>query len=162
MTFKLLFVKMPAVCGAVLLSWGAGSQAAPAPPTNRPPAEVTIPKSIFVTNDVAGKDPFFPNSTRTRLRAGSESGQGEKKPGPVDSSALRLRGITTDSSGQRIALINTRTFAKGEVQELNVEGTKIRLRCVEIREKSVVVAIEGQSEQHELVLPEKLLPTSKE
>jgi len=80
----------------------------------------------------------------------------------VGPGALRLLGITTDSEGKRIALINNLTFAKGEVLEVRAEGGRLKLRCIEIREKSVVVAVEGQSEQHELVLPEKILPTRRE
>jgi hypothetical protein len=137
------------------------ARAAQTQPTNRPPAEVAIAKSIFVTNDVAGKDPFFPNSKR-RITADPNAGQGEKTPKPVGPGALRLLGITTDLAGKRIALINNLTFAKGEENEVRAEGGKLKVRCVEIREKSVVVEIVGQSGQHELVLPEKILPPSRE
>ena len=154
--------KPAAVCCAALLCTAWMARAAQTQPTNRPPAEVVIPKSIFVTNDVAGKDPFFPNSERRKLTVDPNGGQGEKTPKPVGAGALRLLGITTDSAGKRIALINNLTFAKGEELEVRAEGGKLKLRCIEIREKSVVVAIVGQSEQHELVLPEKILPTSRE
>jgi hypothetical protein len=147
---------------AILICLGGVIRAASVPLTNLPPSAIVIPQSVFVTNAATGKDPFFPNSARLKQRAPSDSGQGEKKPGSVSPGALRLLGITKDSAGRRIALINNLTFAEGEVLEVRAEGAKLRLRCVEIREKSVVVAVDGQSEQQELVLPEKVLPTSRE
>jgi len=150
-------------CLAAVLCAAGLAQAAQPQPANRPPAEVVIPKSIFVTNDATGKDPFFPNSVRRKLAVEPDPDSSGKTPKPpVGPGALRLLGITTDSEGKRIALINNLTFAKGEVLEVRAEGGKLKLRCIEIREKSVVVAVEGQSEQHELVLPEKILPTRRE
>ncbi len=135
------------------------ARAAQPPSTDRLPAEVVIPKSLFVTNDVAGRDPFFPNSDRIKQRVQPDTAQGTKPTKPVGCEALHLLGITTDAGGKRIALINNTTFAKGEVHEVRTESGRPKVRCVEIREKSVVVAIEGQPEECELVLPEKLLPT---
>ena len=152
--------KQAALCWAALLCTAWMARAAQTQPTNRPPAEVVMPKSIFVTNEVAGKDPFFPNSERRKVTVDPTGGQ--KTPKPVGAGALFLRGITTDSSGKRIALINNLTFAKDEVLDVRVGDGKLKLRCVEIREKSVVVEIVGESEQRELKLPEKILPPSRE
>jgi len=150
-------------CMTALLCAAGLAQAAQPQPASRLPAEVVIPKSIFVTNDATGKDPFFPNSVRRKLAVEPEpDSSGNTPKPPVGPGALRLLGITTDSEGKRIALINNLTFAKGEVLEVRAEGGRLKLRCIEIREKSVVVAVEGQSEQHELVLPEKILPTRRE
>lgn len=147
---------------AVLCAAGL-AQAAQTQPTNRPPAEVVIPKSIFVTNDATGRDPFFPNSDRIRQKVTPDPDLSGKTPKPpVTAGALRLLGITTDPAGKRIALINNMTFAQGEEHDVRAEGGKLKLKCVEIREKSVVVAIVGQNEQHELVLPERILPTRRE
>jgi hypothetical protein len=163
MTFKPRIVtKQTALCLAALLGTACMAQAAQTQRTNRPPAEVVIPKSIFVTNDVAGKDPFFPNSTRPRLTDDSKKpGVGDPSP-PLGADALRLLGITTDSTGKRIALINNLTFAQGEEHDVRVGVGRLKVRCIEIREKSVVVAVEGQSGQRELMLPEKILPTRRE
>ncbi len=135
------------------------ARAAQPPPTNRVPAEVVIPKSVFVTNDVSGRDPFFPNSERVKQTIQPDPTQGAKPPKPVGVGSLRLLGITTDADGKRIALINNTTFAKGEVHEVRTDSGRAKVRCVEMRETSVVVAFEGQSEEYELVLPEKLLPS---
>jgi len=142
------------------VAWGLGLAfaavlLAQAASTNRPPAEIPIARSIFVTNDAAGVDPFFPNSSRTRNRQSSDDGK--KAPRPMGVSALQLKGIMGPPD-KRIALINNLTFAKGETQEVRVLDGKLKITCEEIRAKSVLITIEGQTETHELVLPEKGLP----
>src|SRR5438093_8024763 len=114
--------------------------------TNRAPAEVVIPQSVFTAEGAIGKDPFFPNSTRRVKRV--DSG---KQPAIRDfSSLLKLTGI---AGGVRpIATINNLTFAAGEDQEVKVEGGKLRIRVLEIREKSVVIGIEKQPQPMELTL----------
>ena len=159
MSSKLQIMISPALrWGAILLCLGATLRAAPTPPTNSPPTLAVVPLSVFVTNDlVAGKDPFFPNSVRRKTSPGPDPA-----PAPLGPGALHLRGITTDSAGDRIALINNLTFAKGETLEVRAGDTRLKVTCVEILDKSVRVKIEGEDEQHELVLPEKTLPTNSE
>jgi len=116
--------------------------------TNRAPTQVVLPQSVFATDGdgVTGKDPFYPNSVRRIKR--DDSG----KPSPIRdfSSLLKLTGI---AGGVRpIATINNLTFAVGEEQEVKVEGGKVRIRVLEIREKSVLIAIEKQSQPIELKL----------
>jgi hypothetical protein len=122
--------------------------------TNRPPAEVPIARSIFVTNDASGVDPFFPNSTRRKTQSGATD---PKKPSLAGVSALQLKGIMGPPD-KRIALINNLTFAKGEEQDVRVPTGTLKIKCVDIRLKSVVVTLEGQTEEHELILPERVLP----
>jgi hypothetical protein len=121
--------------------------------TNRPPAEVPIARSIFVTNDASGVDPFFPNSTRRKTQS---SFVDPKKVLP-GVGALQLKGIMGPPD-KRIALINNLTFAKGEEQDVRVPTGTLKIKCVDIRLKSVVVTLEGQAQEHELNLPEKVLP----
>src|ERR1041385_7475385 len=135
----------------LLLGSGSGRSAEPKTKTNtntntnRPP-EVSIPKSIFAVEGETGRDPFFPNSTRRKKR------DDLTKPPPVRdySTLLKLTGI---AGGVRpIATINALTFAAGEEQEVKVEGGKAKIRVLEIREKSVVVTVEGQAKPIELKL----------
>jgi len=115
--------------------------------TNRAPAQVTIPQSVFATEGATGKDPFFPNSNRRIKR--DDSG---KRTATRDFSVLlKLTGI---AGGVRpIATINNLTFAVGEEQEVKVEGGgKVRIRVLEIREKSVVITVEKQPQPIELKL----------
>jgi hypothetical protein len=118
-------------------------------------ASNAVPKSVFVPS---GKDPFFPNSTRPT--AGSQKPDVSPTPAPVDASMLRLRGITGPAD-HRIALINNRTFAPGEQGEVSAREGKLLIRCVEIRERSVLVTVEGQPEVHELKLPDLSRPKAE-
>ena len=106
--------------------------------TNRAPAQVTIPQSVFATEGATGKDPFFPNSIRRIKRDDS----GKQMPTRDFSALLKLTGI---AGGVRpIATINNLTFAVGEEQEVKVEGGKVKIRVLEIGEKSVVINLEKQ------------------
>jgi hypothetical protein len=68
-----------------------------------------------------------------------------------------LRGIT-GVGDQRFALINNLTFAKGEEGDVKVKNGKIKIRVLEVKERSVVIQIDGRTDQKELILPETLLP----
>ena len=88
--------------GLALAGWLGLVTLAEGAETNRPPAEVVIPKSVFVSEGDIGKDPFFPNSTRTKRRAPEDP---VKKPVQQDlSQLLVLKGITGPPE-KRIALI---------------------------------------------------------
>ena len=114
--------------------------------TNRAPAQVAIPQSVFATESATGKDPFFPNSIRRIKRDDS----GKQQTIRDLSGLLKLTGI---AGGVRpIATINNLTFAVGEEQEVKGEGGKLKIRVLEIREKSVVISIEKQPQPVELKL----------
>jgi hypothetical protein len=140
---------------------GAGLQAADAKPpaTNAPPASVALPKSVFIGNDPGGRDPFFPNSARRFSKPADKAA--ESAAPTVGPSVLLLRGITGPAD-RRIALINNRTFAAGEEGKVRASGAEFTIRCLEIRERSVIVTIEGSAERHEIQLPERSLPLSTE
>jgi hypothetical protein len=113
--------------------------------TNRAPAQVAIPQSVFATEGATGKDPFFPNSSR-RIKRDDSS----KQPTRDFSALLKLTGI---AGGVRpIATINNLTFAVGEEQEVKVEGGKVKIRVDKILEKSVLISVEKQPQPIELKL----------
>jgi hypothetical protein len=62
---------------------------------------------------------------------------------------IKLRGIS-GSSDKRFAIINDRTFAKGEEASVKVGERGIKVKCLELSERSVLVAIEGVQEAKEL------------
>jgi hypothetical protein len=113
---------------------------------------VVFPKSVFV-DDPSGKDPFFPN----RQRGVVPRQPTDPAPKEPDWKALQLRGIT-GVGDQRFALINNLTFAKGEEGDVKVKNGKIKIRVLEVKERSVVIQIDGRTDQKELILPETLLP----
>ena len=104
---------------------------------------LTIPESVF--NYRAGKDPFFPSRVVTPVPT----------PEPAKKEIMVLKGIT-GTPDRRVALINDRTFTKGETGELKVGTNTFPIRVIDILEKSVTIQREGQT--NELPLVENLLP----
>jgi hypothetical protein len=111
--------------------------------TNAAPAELELPKSVFIipTNCTEGRDPFFPLSkrlcpdppaltTNTIIVA----------PAVVQ---LDLKGIS-GAVNRRLAIINNQTFAVGEEGEVAVSGGRVRVVCKEIKDNSVLVLVNGQ------------------
>ena len=138
--------KVSWLAGSSLLFLLCGVAHAAETNTNRAPAQVTIPQSVFATEGATGKDPFFPNSIRRIKRDDS----GKQTPTRDFSALLKLTGI---AGGVRpIATINNLTFAVGEEQEVKVEGGRLKIRVLEIRIKSVVISAEKQPLPIELKL----------
>ena len=167
----------------LLLLWGfcvvgCGKPQAPAvaPPksaaasqgTNLPAAkpEMIASSNQFVMHKGAferrpgGKDPFFPASIRLP-RAASDSPSTNQAPRLPLSSYIKLTGIRP-SKTRPLAMINQTLFEPGERGEVGVsfpnssggnDLQKVRIRCLEVREDSVVIQIEGESGVKELRQP---------
>jgi hypothetical protein len=138
-----------ALLGPTLTARAAASPAPPAPPsTNVSPAAaltVGVPRSVFVvpTSPKQGRNPFFP-------RSGFHGPATEPKPQPVPTSAIVLNGLT--SPPRASAMINGRTFETGESGQIKLpNGTKVQVKCLEIRPPDAAVAIIG-AERRELRL----------
>ena len=101
-------------------------------------------RSVFVipSNPQEGRDPFFPTSSRPYQHA-----QPVARPHSADITSLVLKGISGPSDN-RLAIINNRTFAVGDEQDLVTSQGRLRVHCVEIKPDSVVVEFAGES--HEL------------
>jgi hypothetical protein len=139
------------ICGcwlAVQTAWSAPSPgqgsavqkpAAPAAAS----AEVKIPVSIFVwpSNRAEGRDPFFPKSDYPYPRAIS------KQPLTNAPVTLILNGIS-----RGLAMINGRTFSEGEEGDVNTNAGKKRVRCLKIKEDSVLVELLPEGERQMLKL----------
>jgi hypothetical protein len=128
-------------CPAAQTKTNSPTTAAPAR-TNALPAQAEIPKSVFVipTTPQEAKDPFFPLSMRIFASAVVKT-NGQSIPViPVD---LKLNGIS-GTADHHLAIINNRTF------EVNEEGTvatttgRVLIRCLEIKDDSVRVLVNGQ------------------
>jgi hypothetical protein len=59
---------------------------------------------------------------------------------------LVLKGIS-GGKDRRLALINNRTVENGEELEFKFGNRTLKVHCVEIREKSVVIRVDGQSKE---------------
>jgi hypothetical protein len=113
---------------------GAAPVSAPAASPSEPP----VTKSVFVDRPNFGRDPFFPNSSRRGKLVEATVAQ------PVASfDNIALKGISGGTADKRLAILNNKTFEAGEEGELRVAGQLTRVKVVEIREKSVVISING-------------------
>jgi len=65
---------------------------------------------------------------------------------------LMLRGISGTGT-RRLAFINDQTLEKNEQVRVRVGGSNVLVRCLEIRERSVLLRLDGRSEAIELFLP---------
>ena len=120
--------------------------ATPAPAAT--PQEPQVVKSVFVDRPNFGRDPFFPNS----LRRGKVVQDTVVEP-VANFNNIVLKGIS-GSSEKRLAILNNKTFEAGEDGELRIGGHLTKIKIVEVREKSVVISINGVT--RELFLGGKL------
>ena len=105
-------------------------------------------KSVFVDRPNFGRDPFFPNSSRRGKMV-----QDTVVEPVANFNNIVLKGIS-GTVEKRLAIINNKTFEAGEEGELRISGHPTRVKCVEVREKSVVISINGIN--RELFLGSKL------
>ena len=68
---------------------------------------------------------------------------------PSVADKIILKGIS-GAAGRRLAMINNQTFAKGDELEVKAGQKKVHVKCLEIKEKSVVLLIEGISQPQEI------------
>ena len=92
-----------------------------------------------------GKDPFYPRTDRFKVKAPRIDEQKNIEPPAVPDSVV-LRGISF-VTGKRLAIINNYTVAEGEEFSLRIDGKLIQGQCVEIKEKSVVIKVNGTSKE---------------
>jgi hypothetical protein len=122
--------------------WAAPKAAAPNPAAPKPVPEVVIPKSVFVDRPDFGRDPFFPKSTR---RGQVVATNPVIQPvGNFDS--IALKGISVNNE-KRLAIVNNKTFEVGEEGEVPVGAQRVKVKIIEIREKSAVISVNGVSKE---------------
>jgi hypothetical protein len=115
---------------------------AAAAPSSKTAVSEAAPRSVFVipANPKEGRDPFFPASLRPYEHAQAA------QPHTVEISSLVLKGISGPPDN-RLAIINNRTFAIGDEQDLVTAQGRIRIRCVEINANSVIIESGGQRQE---------------
>jgi hypothetical protein len=118
-------------------------------------APPVLVKSTFVSDSSSGKDPFFPNSTR-RIEVIEQPTQTNNAPQPSTLfNQLALKGIS-GTRAQPLALINSSTVGVGELAEIRCGRQIIKIRCLEIRDRSVLIALDGTGETRELKLRDSI------
>jgi thioredoxin-related protein len=65
---------------------------------------------------------------------------------PMHYGDLALKGIS-GTKDRRLALINNQTFMAGETAKVKVQDTRIDVTCKEIRDDSVVIVVEGKTQE---------------
>lgn len=100
-------------------------------------APVEIPQSVFVisANPKECRNPFFP-------RSAPATPPPALKQNFANPQSFVLNGIT--SPPKRTAMINSSTFEQGEEHEIKLPGgSKVLVKCEEIRDDSVVIVVAG-------------------
>jgi len=72
---------------------------------------------------------------------------------PIRYTNLVLKTIS-GTSKRRFALLNDQTFAAGDTLPVRMLDGKVNVRCVEVREQSVLVAVHGEAAPREIKLGE--------
>ncbi len=68
---------------------------------------------------------------------------------PMHYGELALKGIS-GTKDRRMALINNQTFMAGETAKVKVQDSRIDVTCREIRDDSVLIVIDGKSQELKL------------
>ena len=148
------FATHPSVkCAALLLAlvWCAVARAGDKTNAAARIAPPALVKSVFVSDSQTGKDPFYPNSTR-RLEVQEQSAPTNSAPRTSELfNQLALKGFS-GTRGQMLALINSSTIGVGELAEIRCGRQVLKVRCREIRDRSVLIELEGVGEIKELKL----------
>jgi hypothetical protein len=75
----------------------------------------------------------------------------DELPEPSWVQQIKLSGLSGPAD-RRLAIISGTTFSQGETASVKVAGKAVKLRCLEIRDKSALVEIVGLSKPRELTL----------
>lgn len=136
------YAKMGRRAAEALLCIGLCSVLNAGPPAENAAKPAPSVKSEFTDDPKFGKDPFFPNSERRK--ATNET----NIPTDVQAPAikLKLQGISGPSE-KRLGIVNNRTFAVGEEAEMKVDGKSYKVHCLEIKEHSVIMEVNGQRQE---------------
>ena len=116
-----------------------------APPPARPATTNAPPRSVFAlpANPGEGRDPFFPKSNRPYEMTPASTNN------IAEVTALVVKGVS-GSVDRRLVIINNHTFAAGDIADVLTEQGRIRVHCVEIKPRSVVIEVANQ--YHELLI----------
>lgn len=102
------------------------------------------PKSDFVDSIEFGKDPFYPKSSR-RPKVTVKNIETEPARSTVPDFIV-LKGISV-LKDRRLAIINNYTLSEGEEFSLKNSGQPIKVKCLEIKERSAVISVNGATKE---------------
>lgn len=136
-----------AVAATLLLStfgvpWAALGEIAVAAAT--PP---NAPQSVFNSQPGFGKDPFFPKSSRLISVVPVRVDPALLNTGVPD--FIVLKGLSVMNQ-RKLAIINNHTVAPDEEFNLKVNGRHLKAKCIEIKENSVIIEVNGSRKELQL------------
>ena len=105
------------------------------------------PTSVFVHDPLDagfGKDPFFPKTKRFEREIPKDVENQVIERLVPDEIALKGISIIED---RKLAIINTVTAAEGEVFTLRIKGQPVKVQCVEIKDKSVIISVNDATKE---------------
>lgn len=133
------------ITATVILLMVQNARSEGAPSSGDDAVEISSAVSTFTTPTTLreGRDPFHPNSTRViaMMRPVEKAA-----PGPA---TLELKGISGTPENP-LAIINNRTMAVGEEQQVTTPQGRVKVMCLEISGTKVTVKAQGQ--RRELLL----------
>lgn len=105
------------------------------------------PKSVFVIDPQFGKDPFFPKSDRLFKLLPKPEDPIVPPPAPTFPDEIRCQGIS-GTAARRIVIINGKSFEKHEKGDIRLSsGQTAKVTCVDIKETSVVLEVNGVTKE---------------
>ena len=135
---------------ALVLSWLAPEASAQygkhLPPQTTPPPQ----RQVFQNQRQFGP-PIIARGTCQPTRQDNNAAWNVPGAKRVRYDGLDLK-IISGSPQRRLATVNDQTFVAGETLRVNVKGDSLRVRCLEIRERSALFAVHGEENPRELKL----------
>lgn len=136
---KLPFPLLAAAAVLAATSVHGASPAKSAAPAREAAPEA--PQSVFVIDPKLGRDPFFPLSKRFEQLL-PKTNDVYTPPQPQFPEELQCRGITLGE--RRLAMVNGRSVEAGERFPFRLpNGTVLQVQCLQIRERSVILEVNG-------------------
>ena len=109
------------------------------------------PERVFFQNRPSANAVIVARGTRQETRSNADASWQVAGAKPVRYDGLDLK-IISGPPQRRLATVNNQTFLVGETLRVAVRGGDLRVRCLEIRERSVLVAVQGDPNPRELKL----------
>ena len=143
--------KIMKLAALVALGLVFGARAENKPADAKP--ESTAPKSVFVNEADSGRDPFYPHSTRRLEALPRTTVTNAVAASSAVWNQIALKGIC-GTKDEPLALVNGVTVTVGELAEIKFGRQIVKIGCREIRERSVVLELDGSREAREIKLRE--------
>jgi hypothetical protein len=136
------FVLSAAASLVIALAWMPGTAPAETKTAAAVPAVAPAPaRSLFIVDPSTSRDPFYPKSERFKAVIPKTNDTAVVYV-PTFPDDIRCQGFS-GTPERRLAIVNNKTVEKGEKFDLLLRTGKVQVRCLEIKEKTVVLEVNG-------------------